>query len=188
MAEWRSIEMFVDEDPAQRDDQREDDEQVAGEGRRLVRGVRGSVASAERDECGADGRDDEGEPAGRVHALVGEEVAADGEQDRHGADHQRGMRDGGAIKAGELDEELEGDSEEGAEEQGSPLAAVEAGPVGEEQREQHQCGEEEAVEHHGADAHLGQRDLAEEEAAAPERACERAGGEAEGAVLGGHGS
>ena len=68
----------------------------------------------------------------------------------------------------------------------APLAAVEAGLVGEEQREKGECGEEEAVEHHGADAHLGECDLAEEEAATPEGTGEGAGCEAEGAVFSGH--
>jgi hypothetical protein len=44
-------------------------------------------------------------------------------------------------------------------------------------------GEEEAVEDHGADVHLDEGDLAEVEAAAPERAGEGAGCEAESAVF-----
>ena len=115
-------EVLVEQDPAERDDEGEDDEEVAGEGG--VVGA-GGMAGAERDEGGADGGDGEGNPAGGVHAFVGEEGGGDGEQDGHGADHQRGMRDGGAVEAGELDEELERDSEEGAEEEGAPLAAIE---------------------------------------------------------------
>src|ERR1017187_2107601 len=144
--------------------------------------ARGWLSSPKRDEGGADGGDGEGEPAGRVHALAGEEGGADGEDDGHGSDHERGVGDGGAVEAGELDEELKGDSEEGADEEGAPFAAVEGGAVGEEQRDEGDGGEEEAVEHHGADAHFDEGDLAEEEAAAPEGAGEGAGGEAEGAV------
>ena len=181
-------EMLVEQDPAERDDQREDDEEIAGEGGAGSPEVRGGgMTRAESDERGADGGGDEGEPAGRVHALVGEERGGDGEQDGHGADHQRGVRDGGEREPGELDEELERDSEEGAEKEGAPLAAVEAGLVGEEQREQGERGKEEAVEHHGADAHLDEGDLAEEEAAAPERTGEGAGCEAEGAIFRGRG-
>src|ERR1017187_8526829 len=142
----------------------------------------GCLMSPKRDEGSADGGVGEGEPAGRVHALPVEEGGADGEDDGHGSDHERGVGDGGAVEAGELDEELKGDSEEGADEEGAPFAAVEGGAVGEEQRDEGERGEEEAVEHHGADAHLGEGDLTEEEAAAPEGAGEGAGGEAEGAI------
>jgi hypothetical protein len=114
---------------------------------------------------------------------MGEECSCDREQHRHGADHERGVRDRGAVEAGELDEELKRDAEEGAEQESAPLAAIEVGSVGEEQRNEDERGEEEAVEHHGAHAHLSQRDLAEEEAAAPEGAGESAGGKAENAVL-----
>src|ERR1039458_5978679 len=44
-------------------------------------GMHGGVAGAERDERGADGGDDQGEPAGRVHALMREDGGSDGEQD-----------------------------------------------------------------------------------------------------------
>ena len=179
---------LVEQDPAEGDDEREDDEEVAGDGwaRWTGCGMGGSLARAEGDERGSDGGDGEGEPSGCVHALVGEEGGADGENDGHGPDHQRGVGDGGEREAGELEQELEWDSEEGAEEEDSPLAAVEAGFVGEEQRDEDEGGEEETVEDHGADAHLGECDLAEEESAAPERAGEGAGCEAEGAVFCGH--
>jgi len=69
---------LVDEDPGEGDDQGEDDEQVAGEGGRLDRGLAGGGAvSAEGDERGAEGGDGESEPADPVHSLVGEESCAD---------------------------------------------------------------------------------------------------------------
>ena len=181
-------EALVEQDPAEGDDEREDYEEVSGEGWAggARCGLRGGVARAECDECGADGGDGQGEPAGCVHALVGEERGGDCEQDGHGADHERGVRDGGAREAGELDEELERDSEKGAEQEGAPLAAVEAGLVGEEQRDEGERGEEEAVEDHRADAHFGECDFSEEEAAAPEGTGDGAGCEAEGAIFGGH--
>ena len=51
-----------------------------------------------------------------------------------------------------------------------------------EQRQQGEQREEEAVEDHRTDAHLHERDLAEEEAAAPQAARNSASGEAEGSV------
>src|ERR1700761_4418289 len=111
-----------------------------------------------------------------------EESGADSEDDGHRADHQRSVRDGGEREAGELDEELQRNAEEGAEQKQAPVAAVEAWTVEEQKREQCDGREEEAVEDHCADVHFGERDLAEEESAAPERAGEGAGCEAEGAV------
>ena len=81
---------------------------------------------------------------------------------------------------------MERDAEEGAEEKGAPLATVEAGLVGEEQRGEGEGGEEETVEHHRADAHLEECDFAEVEAAAPEGTGEGAGCKAEGAIFCGH--
>ena len=144
------------------------------------------MAGAECYQGGSNGGDREGEPACCVHAFVGEEGGGDGEEDGHGADHQRGVRDGGERKAGELDEELERDSEEGAEQECAPLATVEAGLVGEEQRGEGEGGEEETVEHHRADAHLEECDFAEVEAAAPEGTGEGAGCKAEGTIFWGH--
>ena len=92
--------VLVEKDPAECDDERGDDEQVAGEGGAI--GSRG-MTGAECDQGGSDGGDDEGKPAGRVHAFVGEEGGGDGEEDGHGADHQRGVRDGSEREAGELD-------------------------------------------------------------------------------------
>ena len=131
---------LVDEDPGEGDDQGEDDEQVSGEGGAgWIESVEsgglagGSAVSAEGDERGAEGGDGEGEPAGAVHALVGEEGCADGKNDRHCAHHQRGVGDGGEGEAGELDEELEGDSEEGGEQKEAPVGPGEAGPMEQEQ-------------------------------------------------------
>jgi len=110
---------------------------------------------------------------------MGEDGGADGEDDGHGADHQRGVRDGGAGQSVELDEELQRDAEEGGAEEQTPLARGEGGSVGEEEGGERQGSEEEAVEDHVADGHLGEGDLAEEKAAAPEGAGEGAGEEAE---------
>jgi len=176
---------LVDEDPGEGDDQGEDDEQVAGEGGAgWIEGLAGGGAvSAEGDERGAEGGDGESEPADPVHSLVGEESCADGQDDRHGAHHQRGVGDGGEGEAGELDEELEGDSKEGGEQQEAPVRTAEAGPMEQEKRGERECGEEETVEDHCADVHLCQGELAEVEAAAPEGAGEGAGCEAESAVF-----
>ena len=70
------------------------------------------MTGAAGDERGSHGGDGEGEPAGAIHALMGEEGCADGENHGHGAHHQRGVGDRGERKAGELDEELERDSHE----------------------------------------------------------------------------
>ena len=163
---------FVEQDPAEGDEQREDDEEVSGKGwaARACCGVRAVLVGTECDEGGADGRNNEGEPAGGVHTFVREDSGCDGEEDGHGADHERGVRDGGEGESGELDEELERDSEEGAEEEGAPFAAVEAGFVGEEEGEEDKRGEEEAVKDHRADTHFDEGDFSEEEAAAPEGA------------------
>lgn len=171
---------LVDEDPGEGNDQREDDEHVSAEG---GAGCSSGVTRAECNERGSKGGEGESEPAGAVHALVGEERGGNGEQNRQGANHQRGVGDGGEGEAGELDEELERDPEEGGEQKEAPVGAREAGPVEQEQGRERKGGEEEAVEDHCADVHLGEGDLAEEEAAAPERAGESAGCEAESAVF-----
>jgi len=90
-----------------------------------------------------------------VEALLGEDRGSDGEDDGHGADHERGVRDGGEGEAFELEDELEGNAEEGGEEEGAPLRCVKVRAVGEEQREKAEGGEEEAVEDHRADVHFG---------------------------------
>jgi hypothetical protein len=57
-----------------------------------------------------------------------------------------------------------------------------------QQRDHRDHREEKTVEHHVRERHLGQRNLAEEESAAPKRACDSACYEAQGAPLmsGGH--
>jgi len=116
---------------------------------------------------------------------MGEDNRADGEDDGHGADHERSVRDGGELQAAELHEELERNAEERAEEQGSPLTRVEVGAMGDEEGKKAERGEGEAVEHHGTDAHLCEGDLAEVKTAAPERAGECAGEETDCALIGG---
>lgn len=133
-----------------------------------MRGGRGGLSGAAGDERGSHGGDGQGEPAGAVHALVGEEGCADGENHRHGAYHQRGVRDGGEGEARELDEKLKRNSQEGGEQKQAPIGTAEAGAVEQKKRREREAGEEESVEHHGADVHLDEGDLTEEEAAAPE--------------------
>ena len=55
----------------------------------------------------AEGGGGNGEPAESVHAFAGKDGGTDGEDDRQGADHERGVRNGGERKPVELDEELE---------------------------------------------------------------------------------
>ena len=178
---------LVDEDPGEGDDEGEDDEQISREcwAVRSDCVARGTLAGAAGDERGTDSGDGEGEPAGAIHALVGEERCADGENHRHRSHHQRGVRDGGEGKAGELDEELKRDSHERCEQKESPIGSVEAWAVDEKQWRERERGEEEAVEDHGTDVQLDEGDFAEEEAASPERAGQGAGCKAESARFGG---
>ena len=60
-------------------------------------------------------------------------TGADGEDDGHGADHERGVRDGGEGEAFELQDELQGNSQEGGEEEHAPLGCVEVGAMRDEQ-------------------------------------------------------
>ena len=147
-------------------------------------GGRGRMAGAAGDERGSHGGDGEGEPAGAVHALVGEEGCSDGEDYRHGAHHQRGVGDGGEGEAGELDEELEGYSHERGEQKQAPVGAAEAGAMEQKQGRKRERGKQEAVEHHGANVHLDEGELAEKKSASPERAGEGAGRKAESAGFG----
>ena len=112
---------LVEQHPEEGDAEGEDDVEVAAQCGAVGRMV---VRSAEGDECRSGGGDGEGDPAEGVEALVGEEGGSDGENHRHGSDHERGVRHGGEREAVELEEELERDSEDGCEEQGEPLAAV----------------------------------------------------------------
>jgi hypothetical protein len=175
----REHQALVDEDPEEGDAEGENDEQVSREG-----GAAAAVmAGAKSDQAGSCGGEDEGRPAEGVEAFVGVDDCTDGEQDGHRADHQRGVRNRGEREALELEQELDGDAEEGGEKKGSPLGGVEAGAMRDEQREQAEGGEGEAVEDHRADVHLVEGDLAEEEAATPEAAGEGGGEEAQGAIL-----
>lgn len=166
----RLKQLFADEDPDERGDEGDDDEEIAF--KRGSPGALAGVMAAEDDEGCAGGGGEEREPAERLEALAGEEDRGDAEQDGHGADHERGVADGGEVKALELDEELDGNAEEGGDEQEEGFAAGEADAVGEGDGEHDERGEEEAVEDHVRDAHLVKRDAAEVKACAPE-----AGGE-----------
>ncbi len=123
-----------------------------------------------------------------LRCFFGVDCGADGEEDRHGADHERGVRDGGEREAFELQEELQGNSHEGSEHEHTPLGCVEVWTVREEQRQKADEREGETVEDHCANTHFGEGDLAEVEATTPEAAGEERGQEAEGAVFceGGH--
>ena len=65
----------------------------------------------------------------------------------------------------------------------APLGCVEVWAMRDEERRKAEEGEGEAVEDHGADAHLVEGDFSEVEAAAPEAAGEEGGEEAEGAMF-----
>ena len=96
-------EALVEQDPAEGDDQREDNEEVAGEGGARFAEMRSNgMTRSECDERGAEGGDDKSEPASCVHALVGEESGGGGEQDGHGANHERCVRDGGERESGRI--------------------------------------------------------------------------------------
>ena len=162
--------LFADEDPDERGDEREDDEKIALE--RGATGAPASVMAAKDDECGSGGGGEECGPAEGLEAFTSEEDSSDAEQDGHGADHERGMADGGEVKALELDEELDGNAEEGGDKQEAGFLAREADAMQEGNGKHGKAGEEEAVEDHVLHAHFIERDAAEEEAGAPE-----AGGE-----------
>ncbi len=74
-----------------------------------------------------------------------------------------------------LQEELQWNAEEGAEHQPAPLTPIEPRRVCEQHGRQAKHREREAVKDHGADVHFVERDLAEEEAAAPKDTGQRAG-------------
>ena len=174
-------EFLADENPDERGDEGEDDEEIAQE--RGATGAMRCVVAAENDERGAGGGGEEGEPADGFEPLGGEEGCGDAEQHGHGADHERGMADGGEVKALELNEELDGHAEEGGDEQQCGFTAREAGAMDERDGEHDERGEEEAVKDHPRDGHFIERDAAEEEACTPE-----AGGEGACAVAEQHGA
>jgi hypothetical protein len=70
---------------------------------RLPRRADGAVTGAENDEDNAGSRAQEGEPALEVEALVGKKGSAGGEDDGHGADHERGVADSGEFQPFKLD-------------------------------------------------------------------------------------
>ena len=114
-----------------------DNEEIAGEGGGPARRDRGGGMTRVRvgDKRGADGGNDEqSEPAGGVRALVGEECGGGGEQDGHGADHQRRVRDGGAVERPENWMRNWSGIPRKAQRRRVPHSrAIEAGFVGEEQ-------------------------------------------------------
>ena len=171
-------EALVEQHPEERNAERENDVEVAAQRRAVGFGV---VSSAEGDERGSNGGDDEGDPAQGMQAFVGEERSADGEDHRHHSDHERGVRDGREREAVELEEELERHSEDRGEEENEPLASVQVGAMREEEGKKTERGEKEPVEDHSAGVHLGERNFAEEKSTTPEHAGEATGGEAEGA-------
>jgi hypothetical protein len=114
-------------------------------------------------------------PSGAIHALMREEAGSDGEDDRHGADHQRGVAHGGHGEPVELEQELQWHTQKGRRQQHTPFLRIQVGTMGDEQRRERHHGEEEPIQNHVSEVHLGESDLAEEEAATPERARQRAG-------------
>lgn len=166
--------LFADEHPDERGDEGEDDEEISRKRRtaRRAAGVARGVMAAEDDERGSGGGGEERGPAKGLKPLAGKEDGGDAEQHGHGADHERGVADGGEIEPLELDEELDGHAEEGGDEQETGFLAVEADAMSDGDGKHGERGEEEAVENHPGDGHLVERDASEVKAGAPE-----AGGE-----------
>jgi len=98
---------------------------------------------------------------------VRKDGSTDGEDDRHGTDHESGVSDGGHGETLKLKEELEWNSNKGDEEKGDPLATAKVYPLYSEEWQKSDDGKEEAIKDHVANAHLAEGDLAEEEACAP---------------------
>jgi len=169
-------EPLVEQNPAQSNDERGDDEEVAAD----VAASNSAVAGTEDDEGDAGGGGEQGEPSLEVEALVREEVRADGEDDGHGADHERGVADGGEPEPFKLHDELDRDTEEGADEEEFPLAGRETRSF--DDGEHTEAGEDEAVEHVVVDAEAGEGDFAKEEPGAPAASGKRAGEVADGAA------
>ena len=169
-------EPLINEDPTEGNDERGDDEEVAAD----VSSTDGAVAGAENDKGDAGGGGKEREPAFEVEALVGKDASAHGEDDGHGADHEGGVGDGGEPESLELQDELDGNAEEGSDEEQPPLTGGEARRL--DDRKQADAGEDEAVEDVVADAETGESDFAEEEAGGPAASSERAGDVARGAT------
>ncbi len=166
-------EFFAEQDPAERGDERGDYEQVSGEGWSVVTGA--AASSAEYDQACSQGGSDQREPACPMEPLTGEDGSADCEQHRHGADHKRGVADGGARQAVELEQKLYGDAKRGGDEEHSQLICREAHPVAEQDGKHAKQGKQEAIEHHIFHAHLIEREAAEVETGAPYASREGAG-------------
>lgn len=176
----RLQEVLVEQHPEERDAEGEYDEEVACKGRASGYGVPRAAGGNERCACSGD---EEREPADAVHAFVGKDGGADSEDDRHGADHERGMGHGGERKAFELHEELDRYAEKCAEQHQHPVAARHLYSMQEQNGKKCECGKEKPVEHHVAYAHLCQGDLSEEKTCAPKRACSGACAETQEPVI-----
>lgn len=90
------------------------------------------------------------------------------------------MADRGEFQTLELNEKLQGDAEEGSDQQQRPFAAAEARPF--HNGEHADTGEEEAIQNVVADAKTAEGNLPEEEAGPPAASGERAGDVAEAAA------
>jgi len=174
--DWGTVshhELLIEKNPGKRAAKRDDHEEVAFEGWAAL--LRADMMAAQDDERRAYGGSDQGEPADDVESLAGEERRRHRQQDRHGANHEGGVADGGEGQAVELDQELDGDAEEGRNEQDPPFAEREPRPMGDGDGRHANAGEEKAIEHHGLNAHLIQRQPAEVESCAPEGSGKRTG-------------
>ena len=70
--------------------------------------------SAENNQSGAYGGSHQCSPSEAIKTFSGKDGCGNTEQNRHGADHQGCVADGGARQSVELDEELDRDAEGGA--------------------------------------------------------------------------
>ena len=163
-------ELLAEEDPGEGGDERGDDEEISRQRWLAVSGR--AAAAAEDDERGPAGGTGESQPAEPVEAFAGEKSGGAGQQDGHGAHHERGVAHSGESEAVELKQELDGNAEGGGDEErpGFGAGETETGAVGDGQRQHADRSEEEAIEHHVLHAHFIERKTAPVEARAPEAA------------------
>ena len=110
--------------------------------------------AAEDDAADAGGGGDESQPAEPVEAFAEEDSGGNGEQDGHGADHERGVADGGARQAVKLKQELDGDAEQGREQENAQIGTLPAAAAQKGGGQHAEAGKEKSVEHHVGDGHL----------------------------------
>ncbi len=79
--------------------------------------------TAEDDAADADGRSSQSQPADPVQPFTQKDGSGDGEQDRHGAHHERCVADRGQSKSVELEQKLDGDAEHRGKQKDASLDA-----------------------------------------------------------------